>query len=325
MKHSILVTDRAPEEALIFLKTQPDVEVTVATDFRNLDLSQVHGLMVRSKTKVDSKLLGQMPNLKAIVTATSGFDHIDLKATAERGLKVGHTPDANAASAAELTWMLVLECARGLSKAQQSLKSGKWNRDLAMGTQLAGKTYGIVGLGRIGRRVARIARAFEMRVVAYDPYLDDPDFHSVEAERMGLDEVLRCSDVVSFHVPATRQTRRLINQNTIECLHEDAILINTSRGGVIDEDCLMQALRDRQIGAVGLDVFEREPMDQNHSLLQYPQVHVTPHIGARTEEALLASSMEAAHELVRVLRGEDFKASLPPKADWYTNPSTLEY
>lgn len=322
---TILVTDRITPKALIDLKSQNEFTIQEIKDFKSADLTSVAGLMIRSKTKIEKKLLDQMPNLKAIVTATSGFDHIDLKSCHEAGIKVGFTPEANAASACELTWGLVLSCARQLAKSQQNLRAGKWSQDLALGTQLNGKTYGVIGLGRIGRRVAAVAKAFGMTVVAYDPYLEDDQFHSCGATRVSLEECLRASDVISLHVPYTRETRRMINSNTLECLHPEVLLVNTSRGGIIDEDALMQALRDNEIGAVGLDVFEREPMDQNHSLLKFPQVVTTPHIGARTEEAFEMASQTAAKELVKVLSGGDFTHSLPPKAEWYSNPSTLAF
>jgi D-3-phosphoglycerate dehydrogenase len=170
-----------------------------------------------------------------------------------------------------------------------------------------------------------MANGFGMKVVAYDPYLEDSSFQEAQAERVSLEECLRASDVISLHVPYTRETRRMINSNTLECIHDGAILVNTSRGGIVDEDSLMQALRDKEIGAVGLDVFEREPMDQNHSLMQFPQVVVTPHIGARTQEAFDVASETAARELVKVLGGSDFTHPLPPKAEWYSSPSTLAF
>lgn len=320
---SILVTDRITNKALIHLQSCPEFQVQCVQDFKSVDLNKVAGIFTRSKTKIEKRILEQMPNLKAIATATSGFDHIDLVTTSNLGIKVGHVPEANAASAAELTWALVLACARNLKKAESQTRAGKWSKDLDLGIQLEGKTYGIVGLGRIGKRVAKISQAFGMRLVAYDPYLEDKDFADANAQRCSLEECLRASDVVSLHVPLTRETKRMINSNTFECLHERSILVNTSRGGIVDEDSLLQVLRDKEIGAVGLDVFECEPMDQNHSLLQYPQLLVSPHIGARTEEAYEAASETAARELVKVLRGSDFTHSLPPKTEWYSNPSKM--
>lgn len=308
MKHKVLITDRCDEKARVFLESQDELEIRVSQSphLKSENLDGVECLFIRSRTLVDKALLERAKDLKLVVTATSGFDHIDLVAAQERGVKVAFTPEANAASAAELTWALVLACARNLKL---------WSQNSKLGHQLAGKTYGVIGCGRIGSRVARIAQAFGMRVLVYDAYVGD-----IPWERRGLDELLRESDVVSLHVPLTRETRKMINRNTLEGLSSQSILVNTSRGEVIDEVALIDVLREGDIGAVGLDVVEREPLTPDYPLHKFENVILTPHIGARTAEAFEQASLEAAQQIASFFKGSDLAHPLPPKADWYHDP-----
>jgi D-3-phosphoglycerate dehydrogenase len=253
-----------------------------------------------------------------VVTATSGFDHIDLKATAERGVTVMHTPDANAASACELTWALILACARKLPSGAKALKAGDWTREPLVGTQVSGKTLGIVGLGRIGTRVARVGQALGCRIIAFDPYLDESDFTRHCAERVGFDELLRIADIVSFHVPATTETKFMLRREGLEAMNRHAILVNASRGSVVSERDLTEALRERWIGALGLDVFEREPLPRDSKLLNFQNVVMTPHLGAATHEAFAAASREAALKLIAYQQRGEISDALPPRADWFT-------
>lgn len=322
-KFRALVTDRFDIEALAYLQSDKNLEVsTSASPIPTAEeLRRVQGLVIRSRTKINAALLNQAPRLEVIVTATSGFDHIDLKLTAARKIVVMHTPDANAASAAELTWALVLACARRIPEAHRGIKSGDWNRDSLVGTQLSGKTYGIIGLGRIGMRVAKIARAFDMQVIAYDPYQEDTQFAAAHAQRMSYEELFKLSDVVSFHVPATNETQFMLNEANIEFLNRGVILINASRGSVIAEKALILALERGWLTALGLDVFEREPLPRHSPLMNYPNVVLTPHLGATTGGAFAQASHEAA-EKMRVFAGSPLNARvssdrLPPEADWF--------
>ena len=322
-KFKVLVTDRFDIEALAYLQSDTNLEIITCSSPTPTteELKDVQGLVIRSRTKIDGALLDHSPRLEVIVSATSGFDHIDLKLTAARKIIVMHTPDANAASAAELTWALVLACARRIPEAHRSMKSGDWNRDALIGTQLSGKTYGIVGLGRIGMRVAKIARAFDMQVIAYDPYQEDSQFSAAQAQRMSYEELSKLSDVVSFHVPATNETHFMLNEANIEFLNRGVILINASRGSVIAEKALILALERGWVAALGLDVFEREPLPRHSSLMGYPNVVLTPHLGATTGGAFAQASREAA-EKMRAFAGSSVSARvssdrLPPEADWF--------
>ncbi len=318
-KKRILVTDRFASDAMVTLSHQPffHVEKTAFPELREVDLSGVHGLIIRSRTEITEEILKRAKQLQVIITATSGFDHIDLKACEKWGITVMFTPEANIESAAQLTWALVLACANKISAAHRALKGGEWTRELLVGTELAGKTYGIVGLGRIGRRVSELAEAFKMNVIAYDPYADDKVFNETGIERVAYEEVLKSSDILSFHVPKTAETHHMLNRSHFEYLNRGLILINTSRGSVVHEADLAEAMEKGWLGAVGLDVFEKEPLPRNSKLLQCQQLVMTPHIGANTHEAFAKASEQAALKMIRFFVDGTTSETLPPKAAWY--------
>ncbi|MCM2282900.1 MAG: hydroxyacid dehydrogenase [Bdellovibrionaceae bacterium] len=319
-RHRLLITDRFDAQALAHLQAHPRLDVKVsATPLPTTDeLLGTQALLIRSRTKITTELLAQAPDLQVIITSTSGFDHIDLQATTARKIDVMFTPDANSASAAELTWALVLACARRLPEAGRAIKAGDWARERLIGHELEGKTYGIIGLGRIGRKVARFAQAFGMTVLAYDPYCEDAHFQQAGATRSGLDELLRQADVVSLHVPLTPETRPLLHAAHLTLMSPHAILVNTSRGQAIDENALIEALQDRRLGAVGLDVFAREPLTRSSQLLAFPHVVLSPHLGATTMAAFTKSSREAAEKAIAYLERKEIRDRLPGDAPWLT-------
>lgn len=320
-RFKVLVTDRFSPEAFAKLKANSKLEVAqTASHVPTADeLQSANALVIRSRTKIHSELLSQAPQLKVIVTSTSGFDHIDFNATQKQNIAVMHTPVSNALSAAEMTWLLVLACARKFTQAQAQLKKGEWKRDLLAGTQLSGKTYGVIGLGRIGSRVAKFAQAFGMNVIAFDPYIESEDFQKAQAERVSFEELFRRADFVSLHVPATSETKKMINFRVLEGASSDLILVNTSRGDVVNEPELIKALDQNVIKGVGLDVFTTEPLAQSSPLLKMPQVVLSPHIGATTTEAFEASSREAATKIIDFVENGRTSDSLPPKAPWFTS------
>lgn len=313
-----LITDRFDIDALALLKGDSAlrVEISAQPTPTEAELADVEGLIIRSRTKIDRALLEKATKLKVVITATSGFDHIDLDATRERGLIVMHTPDANAASAAELTWALVLACARRIPDAHRAVKNGDWRREALTGIQLAGRTYGVCGLGRIGTRVARIAHAFGMKVIGFDPYKDDSFFEDEKIGRVSLEELLKLSDVLSFHVPATEETHHMIKEANLEYLNRGAILVNTSRGSVIAEKDLAFAIEHGWIAACGLDVFEKEPLPRQSALTAFPNVVLSPHLGATTREAFALASREAAEKLLTFARSGQSSDRLPPEESW---------
>lgn len=315
----VLITDRFDFKALMLLKAQKGLEVEQSSHASPTDseLAGAHALIIRSRTKITKELLARAPQLKFVVTATSGFDHIDLKAASEKNITLAYTPEANAQSAAELTWALVLAAAKRLPEADRAIRSGNWAREALTGLELRGKTYGVIGLGRVGKRVALIAKAFGMQILAYDPYIEDEDFSQAHAQRSGLDDLIRLSDVVSLHVPKTAETSPLIRPWHFEVLMKHAIMVNTSRGTAIDEAGLIAALTAGRIRTCGLDVFEREPLPVGSALLTLPQIVLTPHLGATTEDAFALASEMAAQKLIAFFAGTEITDRLPPDAEWY--------
>ncbi len=320
MKKKILVTDRFAQDSYLFLQQQAHLEISRADNPQHLPLEQLvnaHALLIRSRTRIDEELLKKARQLQVIITCTSGFDHIDLDATQKWGVTVMHTPSANIESASQLTWGLVLSCVNNISQGHKMVKAGDWNREQITGIELSGRNYGIVGLGRIGSRVAEIAQAFGMNVVAYDPYQEDAAFERLKIPRLSYEEVLKTADVLSFHVPKTLETDQMLNRSHFEYLHRGIVLINTSRGSVINENDLCEALGKGWLRAVGLDVFEKEPLPRSSNLLTYPQVTLTPHIGANTEDAFYKASQVAANKLMRFFMDGGTSDTLPPRVPWY--------
>jgi D-3-phosphoglycerate dehydrogenase len=318
-KFSVLVTDRLSAEALAYLRAQTDLEVKTAQSFEPSaeELHDVQALLIRSRTKINSALLSQAPALKVVVTMTSGFDHIQFAATTAQKVVVMHTPQANAASASELTWALVLAAARRIPEAHKAVKAGEWRRDALNGVELSQKNYGVIGLGRIGLRVAHIAQAFGMKVSAYDPYKDDEHFSKHSIARLSLEEILKLSDVLSLHVPATPETHHMLNRTNLEYASRDLILVNTSRGQAVHEHDLCEALDKGWIRAAGLDVFEHEPLPRHSPLLKLLNLVLSPHLGATTSEAFAKASQEGAQKLLLFLRSGQISDSLPPNEPWF--------
>lgn len=321
-RHVVLLTDRFALDAAARLRADAklDVRVSAAPEPTDAELHDAEVLVIRSRTKISASLLASAPRLRLIVTATSGFDHIDFSATTARGIPVTYTPEANAQSAAELTWALVLACARRLPEAVRAVKTGDWARESLIGHELSGKTYGVIGLGRIGTRVSAFARAFGMRVLAFDPYRDEEYFGRFEAQRVGLNELVRLADVLSVHVPATPETKGLLHAGHFAISNPGLIVVNTSRGQAIDEVALITALEGGHLRAVGLDVYEKEPLNRASPLLNFANVVLTPHLGATTHEAFAKASHEAAHKVVRFFAAGEIDDRLPPADPWFGSP-----
>jgi D-3-phosphoglycerate dehydrogenase len=320
MNKKILITDRFAQDSFLFLQHQGDFDLVRADHPHHLPLEHLvtaNALIIRSRTQITEELLKKARQLQLIITCTSGFDHIDLSATEKWGVTVMYTPTANIESAAQLTWGLVLSCANNLHQAHKMVKSGEWKRDLITGIELHGRTFGIIGLGRIGSRVAELAQAFGMNLVAYDPYAADANFERFNIPRLSYEEVLKSADILSFHVPKTLETEHMLNRSHFEYLHRGIILINTSRGSAINENDLCEALGKGWLRAVGLDVFEKEPLPRTSNLLNYPNVVLSPHVGANTEEAFFKASQIAANKLFTFFTDGSTSDTLPPKAAWY--------
>ncbi len=261
-------------------------------------ISAASGLIVRSRVKVTAAMLDKAPRLRAIVRSGAGVDNIDLKAAKKRGITVMNVPGANAISVAELVFGMALALLRHLVEATDSMRAGKWEKSRFKGHELYGKTMGVIGYGRIGREVAARAHAFGMNVLFADPYVQD--IREPGVKKVDLEHLLRKADVLTLHVPIGPETRHLIGAKELSLCKPNAVLINCSRGGVVDEAALLEALRSRRLGGAGLDVYETEPPGKTE-LLQLPNVVATPHIGASTAEAQERTAHLAARQLIEFL------------------------
>lgn len=305
MPHRVLVTDKLAEEGLALLKAEPGIELVVntkiATDVPALRaaLAEADAIIIRSGTTLTPEILEGQTRLKAIVRAGVGVDNIDVPSATKRGIVVMNTPGGNTVSTAEHTIAMILALSRNIPKANESFKAGKWERSKFTGTQLEGKTLGIVGLGRVGLAVAQRARGFDMKVVGFDPFLS-----AERAAELGIESVPvvddlwgRC-DYITLHTPLSAETRNLIDAQAIAKMKTGVRLINCARGGLIDEAALLDALNAGKVAGAAIDVFDPEPPPADHPLVKHPLVVVTPHLGASTDEAQVAVAVEAANLLI---------------------------
>jgi D-3-phosphoglycerate dehydrogenase len=270
-------------------------------------ISDYDALVVRSRTKVSNQLIKKGSRLKVIGRAGAGVDNIDVEAAKKRGIAILNTPEASADSVAELTIGLMLALSRNIPFADHSMKAGEWSKKKLEGSLLNGRTLGLIGLGNIGTKVAKIAKAFGMKILVTKRTPPSQELlELLEGKFVPADELLKRSDIVSIHVPLTDQTVGMIGQKELSLMKKGAIVINTSRGGIIDEDALLNALRSGRLGGAGLDVYEVEP-PKNLELIQLPNVVCTPHIGAQTEEAQKAASVLLAEKINRFFEEQSNK------------------
>ena len=265
-------------------------------------MAEAEALVVRSGTRVDRELLEAAPNLRVVARAGVGVDNIDLEEASRRGVLVVNTPFANSVSAAEHAFALMLSQARNIPAADASLRSGAWDRAAFGGVELAGKTLGLAGLGRIGALVAERALAFGMEVLAYDPYITIEQAAAAGAELTGWDDLLARSDFISLHLPRTPETENLLDGAAFEKTKPGVRVINASRGGIIDEDALAEAVRSGRAAGAALDVYAEEPLTGG-PLVDLPQVVLTPHLGASTAEAQDKAGLHAAEAVAAALSG----------------------
>jgi D-3-phosphoglycerate dehydrogenase len=265
-------------------------------------LQSCQGIIVRGATKVTGDVLRGANGLKAVVRAGTGLDNVDVAVARERGVKVSNTPAANAVSVAELVFGLALALERHLVDAALDMRSARWEKTKYAGRELAGRTLGLLGFGRIGREVALRARAFALHVIACDPVLPQGPAGYEWVASVTLDELMAGCDVLSLHVPLTGETRGVIGARELGLMRKDAILVNASRGGVVDEGALLAALTEGRLRGAAVDVFEREPPSE-HPLLALPNVIATPHLGASTDAAQRRAGLEAAEIMIAALRG----------------------
>lgn len=283
----IHVNDPLDKQATEKLASVPNVVLTsqhYEKDELIKIIPEVEVLIVRSATKVTADIIEAGKNLKIIGRAGTGLDNIDVKAAESKGIKVLNTPGANSISVAELAIGLMLACSRHIARGTIDLKNGKWTKKELEGHELFGRTVGIIGFGNIGKEVAKRLLAFDMKVLAYDPFVKETD---INVNIVDLDTIYRESDYITIHVPLTPETKNMINEQTIMKMKDGVIIINAARGGIIDEVALYNALVSGKVYAAGLDVFEIEPPTDEirQKLLSLPNVVATPHVGASTFEA----------------------------------------
>jgi D-3-phosphoglycerate dehydrogenase len=321
----IIVLDDLSDDGLNLLRSAANIEVEIRTglkgDALKSALAEFDGAICRSGVKITAESLQGNHRLKAIARAGVGVDNIDTKAATRQGIVVMNTPGGNTISTAEQTLALMYGLVRNIAAAHQSLAEGRWDRKKFMGTQLAGKTLGIVGLGRIGQAVASRAVAMEMRVIGYDPFVS-----AARAKELGIQlasspqELLPLVDILTVHTPLNEQTKNLISTKEIQMMKKGVRLINCARGGIYDEAALVEGLKSGRLGGVALDVYTEEPCT-NSPLFGMPNVLCTPHLGASTEEAQTNVAVEAAELLIDFFTTGAIKQSVNMSP---LDPKTLE-
>ena len=283
----ILIADKINSACSEYLRTNFfDVDIKTGLSREELKniINQYHALIIRHETTVDEEILQHANNLEVIGKAGASVDQIDVDEATKRGIVVMNTPGGNTISAAELTFSMILALSRKIPAADKLMKSGIWNRKSLSGIELHGKVLGIVGLGNVGKEVAKKAAAFEMNVIAYDPNISKILAYELGIELVDFEELLGRSDIISIHAPINEKTRNLFNQQSFSKCKTGVRIINCAQGGIINEADLLVALNSGKVSGAALDVFEKEPSD-NMELIQHPNVVCTPHLGASTEDA----------------------------------------
>ncbi len=310
----VLVTDTLAESGLDILHAAQDVELDYRPGLKDgalLDaVRESDALITRSGTAVTPELVNAGTRLRIIGRAGVGLDNVDVDACTARGILVINAPTANIMSATEHTMAMLLALCRNIPEAHASVKRGEWTRSKFMGIELDGKTLGIIGLGRIGTRVTARARGFNMRVLAYDPYIADSVFERVSAQRVTLDQLLAQSDVITVHTPMTEETRGMLGAAEIAKMKDGAIVLNIARGGIYDENALADALNSGKIAGAAIDVYEDEPPGKDHPLVTAKNIILSPHIGANTIEAQDRVAVQTSEMVVEALRGSIFVSAV---------------
>jgi D-3-phosphoglycerate dehydrogenase len=300
----VLIADRIDKEGIEFLRQHADVTVEPGLKPESLKakIGAYDALIVRSQTKVRADIIESGKKLKVIGRAGVGTDNIDVAAATRKGIVVVNAPTANTVSAAEHTVALMLALARHVPEANNQLKSGRWQREKLIGIELRDKTLGIIGLGNVGSEVAKRAQAFEMHVIAHDPFIS-PDFaRNIKVDLVPLDQLLAEADFLSLHVPLTATTTELIGAEELTKVKPTARIINCARGGLVDEKAVVEAVKEGRLGGAAFDVFTTEPLTDS-ALFKNQRIIVTPHLGASTTEAEAKAAKDIAEQVLTVLQG----------------------
>lgn len=326
--HKVLVTDPLSDQGIRKLIEATDVEVVKKVGLSEAQLIEeippYHALLVRSQTQVTESVLHAAKNLKVIGRAGVGVDNIDVPAATQRGIIVLNAPDGNTISTAEHTFAMLMALARNIPQAYRSIVGGEWNRKAFVGVELHNKTLGIVGMGRIGSEVAKRAKVFGMNVLGYDPFLTAERAKRIGVVKVEIPDLIKESDFITVHTPLIKETRHLISTEQFANMKDGVRILNCARGGIIDEEALLEALNSGKVAGAALDVFEVEPPTE-HPLIGHPRVVTTPHLGASTVEAQENVAIDVSEEVLHVLRGQTFKnavnlPSIPPELQEQIEP-----
>ncbi|MDQ3281486.1 MAG: phosphoglycerate dehydrogenase [Acidobacteriota bacterium] len=312
--YKVLVTDTIAESGLDILRAADDVELDYRAGLKGAELlaavAESDALITRSGTAVTPELVNAGTRLRIVGRAGVGLDNVDVDACTARGILVINAPTANIMSATEHTMAMLLALCRNIPEAHASVKRGEWTRSKFMGTELDGKTLGIIGLGRIGSRVTIRARGFGMRVIAYDPYIADSAYDKAGATKVTLEQLLAQADIITVHTPSTDETRGMLGAAEIEKMKDGAIVLNIARGGIYDEQALADALNRGKLAGAAIDVYVEEPPGKDHPLLNAKNVILSPHIGANTIEAQDRVAVQTSEMVIEALRGSIFVSAV---------------
>ena len=303
----IIVTDEVASEGLELLKQDPRVTMEVRLGLKKEELLAIIGeydiIITRSGTTVDKELLDAGTRLKMVARAGVGIDNVDVEYASSKGVIVVNAPFGNTNSAAEHTMALLMAACRNVTVANASLKSGEWKRAPFTGVELKGKTAGVIGIGKVGGRVATRLKAFECEVLACDPYVAVKRAHDLGVKLVSHDEIYKNCDIITVHTPLTDETKGMINTRELSMMKDGVILMNVARGGIVDEDAMLEALNNGKISIAGVDVWSEEPprTETLKALIAHPKVTVTPHLGANTVEAQVNVAVDVSKEILNYL------------------------
>jgi len=300
----VLITDHVPEEGIGRLRDYAQVDLKFGAKPEEIlsIIGDYDALLVRSQTKVTKEIIQAGKKLQVIARAGVGIDNVDVPEATQHGIVVVNAPTGNTISAAEHTIALMMALARHIPQANASLKSGQWKRTEFTGVELRGKTLGVVGLGNVGSNVARRARGMEMRVIGYDPLVSAEYAKNIQVELLPLEQILTEADFICLHIPLNNSTRGLIGAKEIATMKPGARIINTARGGLIDEEALVKAVKEKKLAGAAIDVFVQEPCTQS-VLFEPSNIIVTPHLGASTAEAQVTATRDVVDQIIDVFNG----------------------
>lgn len=314
----VLVSDPISDQGLQKLMDADDVVLDKKTGLSEDELAEIIGgydaLLVRSQTKVTPRIIEAAHKLKVIGRAGVGVDNIDLEAATQKGIIVINAPDGNTIATCELTMGMMMALARHIPQAYKKTITGEWDRKSFVGVELRSKVLGIIGMGRIGSEVAKRARAFGMEILGYDPFLTEDRAEKLGVTLATIDKICEQADFITVHTPLTNETRNLISKPQFAKMKKGVRIINCARGGIIDEEALLEAIDAGIVAGAAFDVFVEEPPRPDHPFLNHPKIIVTPHLGASTIEAQENVATDVAEEVLHILRDEPFKnaVNMPP-------------